>query len=126
DPTPTGRCADLGRPELLSQQPCNTMLEHKGMRWGYVFLRAASHIGEEEALVIMEQAVEMFLVGEEERNIKSSGFEGRLYTEMRYEIIGSLGGQRFDADLETPYGRDKASFLVSEQTQGLGGRISRN
>ncbi|MAM65633.1 MAG: hypothetical protein CL702_04515 [Chloroflexi bacterium] len=96
------------------------------MRWGYVFLRAASHIGEEEALVIMEQAVEMFLVGEEERNIKSSGFEGRLYTEMRYEIIGSLGGQRFDADLETPYGRDKASFLVSEQTQGLGGRISRN
>jgi hypothetical protein len=96
------------------------------MRWGYVFLRAASHIGEEEALVIMEQAVEMFLVGEQERNIKSSGFEGRLYTEMRYEIIGSLGGQRFDADLETPYGRDKASFLVSEQTQGLGGRISRN
>jgi hypothetical protein len=102
------------------------MLEHNGMRWGYVFLRAASHIGEEEALVIMEQAVEMFLVGEEERNIKSSGFEGRLYTEMRYEIIGSLGGQRFDADLETPYGRDKASFLVSEQTQGLGGGISRN
>ena len=91
-----------------------------------MFLRAATHIGEEEALVIMEQAVEMFLVGEEERNIKSSGFEGRLYTEMRYEIIGSLGGQRFDADLETPYGRDKASFLVSEQPQGLGGRISRN
>ena len=91
-----------------------------------MFLRAASHIGEEEALVIMEQAVEMFLVGEEERNIKSSGFEGRLYTEMRYEIIGSLGGPRFDADLETPYGRDKASFLVSEQTQGLGVRISRN
>ena len=91
-----------------------------------MFLRAASHIGEEEAKEIMVQAVEMFLVGEEERNIKNSGFEGRLYTEMRYEIIGSLGGQRFDADLETPYGRDKASFLVSEQTQGLGGRISRN
>ena len=91
-----------------------------------MFLRAASHIGEEEAKEIMEQAVEMFLVGEEERNIKSSGFEGRLYTEMRYEIIGSLGGQRFDADLETPFGRDKASFLVSEQTQGSGSVISRN
>jgi len=102
------------------------MLEHKGMRWGYVFLRAASHIGEEEAKEIMVQAVEMFLVGEEERNIKSSGFEGRLYTEMRYEIIGSLGGQRFDADLETPFGRDKASFLVSEQTQGSGSVISSN
>jgi hypothetical protein len=33
------------------------MLEHKGMRWGYVFLRAASHIGEEEAKEIMVQAV---------------------------------------------------------------------
>jgi len=96
------------------------------MRWGYVFLRAASHIGEEEAKEIMVQAVEMFLIGEEERTIKSSGFEGRLYTEMRYEIIGSLGGQRFDADLETPFGRDKASFLVSEQTQGSGSVISRN
>ena len=102
------------------------MLEHMGMRWGYVFLRAASYLGEEQAKEIMVQAVEMFLVGEEERNIKSSGFEGRLYTEMRYELIGELGGQRFDADLETPYGRDKASFLVSEQTQGLGGVISRN
>ena len=102
------------------------MLEHMGMRWGYVFLRAASHIGEEDAKEIMVQAVEMFLAGEEARNIKSSGFDGRLYTEMRYEIIGELGGQRFDADLETPYGRDKASFLVSEQTQGLGGAISRN
>ena len=91
-----------------------------------MFLRAASHIGEEESKEIMVQAVEMFLVGEEERNIKSSGFEGRLYTEMRYEIIGSLGGQRCDADLETPFGRDKASFLVSEQTQGSGSVISRN
>ena len=96
------------------------------MRWGYVFLRSASYLGEGEAREIMVEAVEMFLVGDEERNIKSSGFEGRLYTEMRYEIIGTLGGQRFDADLETPYGRDKASFLVSEQTKGLGGAISRN
>ena len=91
-----------------------------------MFLRSASYLGEEEAREIMVEAVEMFLVGEEERNIKSSGFEGRLYTEMRYELIGDLGGQRFDADLETLYGRDKASFLVSEQTKGLGGAISMN
>ena len=74
----------------------------------------------------MVEAVEMYLAGETERNIKSSGFEGRLFTEMRYEIIGSLGGQRFDAELETPYGRDAARFLVSEQTQGMGSVISKN
>ena len=102
------------------------MLDHMGMRWGYVFLRAATHIGAEDANDIMVHAVEMFLQGEQERNIKSSGFEGKLVTEMKYEIIGELGGQRFDADLETPYGHDKASFLVSEQTKGVGSTISRN
>ena len=37
-----------------------------------------------------------------------------MYTDRKYEVIGSLGGQRFDAKLETPYGLDQAAFLVSE------------
>ena len=68
----------------------------------------------------------MYLADEEKRDIKCCGFEGRLLTEMRYEVIGTLGGQRFDAELETTYGRDKATFLVSEQTKGMGSVISRN
>ena len=91
-----------------------------------MFLRAASYLGPEQIKGLMVQAVEMFLAGEEERSIKGADFEGKLSTEMRYEIIGALGGQRFDAELETPYGRDKASFLVSEQTRGFGSVISRN
>ena len=102
------------------------MLEHMGFRWGYVFLRAATHLDADGLHELMVQAVEMFLAGEEERQVKGGGFEGKLRTEMRYEIIGSLGGQRFDADLETAYGRDTATFLVSEQTQGMGSVISRN
>jgi len=102
------------------------MLEHLGIRWGYVFLRAAAYIDGDDVKELMTQAVEMYLAGEEERNIKSSSFEGKLYTERRYEIIGSLGGQRFDADLETPYGKDKATFLVNEQSRGMGSTISRN
>lgn len=102
------------------------MLEHLGIRWGYVFLRAASHIDAEEANGLMLQAIEMYLAGESERTVKSDGFEGRLFTEMRYEVIGAFGGQRFDAELETPYGRDEAGFLVSEQTGGRGSVISRN
>lgn len=102
------------------------MLEHLGIRWGYVFLQAASHIGTEEIHDLMVQAVEMYLAGEEERKIGKSEFEGRLFTERRYEIIGDLGGQRFDVELETPYGRDKAAFLVSERTTGIGSVISRN
>ena len=102
------------------------MLEHMGFRWGYVFLRAATNLDADGLHELMVQAVEMFLAGEEERQVKGGGFEGKLRTEMRYEIIGSLGGQRFDADLETAYGRDTATFLVSEQTQGMGSVISRN
>ncbi|MCH8801993.1 MAG: hypothetical protein IH963_13915 [Chloroflexi bacterium] len=102
------------------------MLEHKGIRWGYVFLRAASYLNTEEFQELMVQAVEMYLAGETERSVKGSAYEGRLYTEQRYELIGTLGGQRFDADLETARGRDNASFLVNEQTQGAGAPISMN
>jgi hypothetical protein len=102
------------------------MLEHLGLRWGYVFLRAASNISQDEVKELMVQAVEMYLQGDAERNVKSSSFEGKLSTEQKYELLGEFGGQRFDADLETIYGRDKATFLVSEQTQGVGSVISRN
>ena len=40
-------------------------LEHMGLRWGYVFLRTASHIGNEELEGLMVQAVEMYLAGED-------------------------------------------------------------
>ena len=42
--------------------------------------------------------------------MKHENFEGRLFTEGRYEIMGGLGGLRFDAELETVYGRDRPPF----------------
>ena len=82
------------------------MLEHNGIRWGYVFLKASTYLGQDEFQGLMVQAVEMFLAGETERNVKGSEYEGRLYTEQRYELIGTMGGQRFDADIETSRGKD--------------------
>ncbi|MEE8465896.1 MAG: hypothetical protein V3S68_05410 [Dehalococcoidia bacterium] len=102
------------------------MLEHKGLRWGYVFLKASSYLSNEEFHELMVQSVEMYLAGETERNVKGPEYEGRLYTEQRYELIGTMGGQRFDADLDTSRGHDHASFLVNEQTQGAGAAISLN
>jgi len=90
--------------------------EHMGIRWGYAFLRTTSHAPGLEDLLV--QAVEMYLMGEEERNVKTSNYEGELYT-------GGFGGQRFDAELETTQGRDSATFLVNEQT-GAGSGFSRN
>ncbi|MBM3943617.1 MAG: hypothetical protein FJ316_12040 [SAR202 cluster bacterium] len=102
------------------------MLEHLGVRWGYVFLRTASRISNEELRDLMVQAVEMYLNGEEERKVRGDSFEGRLHTQQRYEVLGEFGGQRFDADLDTAYGRDTAAFLVNEQTEGVASTMSRN
>ena len=102
------------------------MMEHLGIRWGYVFLRSSNYLGPDEFNELMVQAVEMYLGGESERSVKQDSFEGRLFTEGRYEVMGGLGGQRFDAELETVYGRDQATFLVNEQTGGTGAPISVN
>ena len=102
------------------------MMEHMGIRWGYVFLRSSNYLNHEESNELMVQAVEMYLGGESERKVKRDSFEGRLLTEGRYEVMGGLGGQRFDAELETVYGRDQATFLVNEQTGGAGAPISVN
>ena len=102
------------------------MMEHLGIRWGYVFLRSANYLNPEEFHELMVQAVEMYLEGESERKVKRDSFDGRLFTEGRYEVMGGLGGQRFDADLDTVYGRDQATFLVNEQTGGTGAPISVN
>ena len=102
------------------------MLEHMGIRWGYTFLHTTSHIPREDITDLMIQATEMYLSGEEERDVKGPDFEGKLYTERRYELLGTIGGQRFDAELDTTYGRDSATFLVNEQTMGMGAGPSRN
>ncbi|MCH8896832.1 MAG: hypothetical protein IIC33_00865 [Chloroflexi bacterium] len=109
-----------------AQSRYENMLEHLGMRWGYVFLRAASHLAEDDLMQLMTQAVEMYLQGEDERNVKGSNYDGKLYTERKYELLGEFGGQRFDVEIDTIYGRDKATFLVSEQTKGVGSTISLN
>jgi len=48
------------------------MLEHLGLRWGYVFLRASSYLAKDDVIQLMNQAVEMYLRGEDERNVKGS------------------------------------------------------
>ena len=89
-------------------------------------MKASLYLNTEEFHELMVQAVKMYLAGENERKVKGPEYDGRLYTEQRYELIGTMGGQRFDADLDTSRGHDHASFLVNEQTQGAGAAISLN
>ena len=75
------------------------------------FLRTTSRVPDIELEELMVQAVEMYLMDGEERNVKTTYYEGKLYTQRSHEILGGFGGQRFDAELETTQGRDSATFL---------------
>ena len=102
------------------------MLEHLGIRWGYVFLRGAAYLSEDDMKELMTTAVEMYLQDEDQRTVSGSEFEGTVSTDHKYEVLGHFGGQRFDVELDTIYGRDSASFLVNEQTKSPGPAFSLN
>ncbi|MFH0701047.1 MAG: hypothetical protein V2A62_01275 [Candidatus Woesearchaeota archaeon] len=91
-------------------------LENSGYRWGIIFLRGDSRLLEKERLELMMEATVMYLQGEEERKVKSTAYEGRLYTQGKHDVIGCLSGQRFEAELEMDCGKVSLRFLVSEQT----------
>jgi hypothetical protein len=87
-----------------------------GYRWGYTFLLTDSGLSEKERMGLVMQATEMYLSGERERRLKEENFEGVLYTERKFDVLGSFAGQRFEADLDSNYGNTHLRFLVNEQT----------
>ena len=46
--------------------------------------------------------------------IKNDNCEGVVYTNNNYELLGSFGGKRFDAELDTNKGKVKLRFLITE------------
>lgn len=100
--------------------------DNYGYRWGYTFLRTDTRLSFEDRHYLLGQATEMYLDNEEERAIKTDTLEGRLTTQGRWDSLGSFGGQRFEAEIESKPGKVKLCFLVSEQSgqrqdEGRGG-----
>jgi len=91
-------------------------MEHMGIRWGFTFLLSDNRLSKEARTQLLVNATEMYLLGEQERAIESDDYEGRLYTEGVFGLIGTLGGLKFHAEIDTDDGRAKLSFLVNEQT----------
>ncbi len=87
-----------------------------GYRWGYTFLIADAKLRGDDRLYLLREATEMYLGNEDERPLKTDSLEGRLTTQGKYDSLGSFGGQRFDAEVETDKGKAKVRFLVEERT----------
>jgi hypothetical protein len=98
------------------------------VRWGFTFLIGTSLLSEQNKLDLVAKATLLYLNGEERTDVKGDGYEGVLYTNHEWKVIGGMSGQQFDAILETDADQDKLRlrFLVSEQTLREGMAYSPN
>ena len=99
-----------------------------GVRWGFTFLLGTSLLSNDEKLDLVAKATLMYLNGEERTEVSGNGFEGVLYTNHEWKVVGGFSGQQFDAILDSDADKEKLRlrFLVSEQTLREGMAYSAN
>src|SRR4029434_7648259 len=93
-----------------------------GVRWGWTFLMGNSLLSEEDKLGLVAKATLLYLEGKDRIEVSGKGYEGVLYTNHEWKLVGVFSGQQFDAILESEADEDKLRlrFLVSEQTLSQG------
>ena len=99
-----------------------------GVRWGFTFLIGTSLLNNDQRLELIAKATLLYLNGEERSEISGDGYEGVLYTNREWKVIGGFSGQQFDAvlDSDKEEGKLRLRFLVSEQTLGQGTAYTSN
>ena len=99
-----------------------------GIRWGFTFLMGNSLISNEDQSNLVAQATLLYLDGKERTEVSGNGFEGILYTNHEWKVVGGFSGQQFDAilDSDKDEGKLRLRFLVSEQTLREGMAYSAN
>ena len=99
-----------------------------GVRWGFTFLMGNSLLSNEDKLELVAKATLLYLNGEERMEVSGNGYEGILYTNHEWKVVGGFSGQQFDAVIESDADKEKLRlrFLVSEQTLRQGTAYSPN
>ena len=99
-----------------------------GVRWGWTFLMGNSLMSEDDKLDLVAKATLLYLEGKDRIEVSGSGYEGVLYTNHEWKVVGGLSGQQFDAVLDSDADEEKLRlrFLVSEQTLSQGAAYSPN
>jgi len=89
-----------------------------GIRWGFTFLLGNSLISHEEKLKLVAEATLLYFKGMDRVPVAGDGYEGVLFTNHEWKVIGGFSGQQFDAEIDTEAdeGKVRLRFLVSEQT----------
>jgi hypothetical protein len=99
-----------------------------GVRWGFTFLIGTSLLSNEEKMDLVAKATLLYLDGKERIEVSGDGYEGVLYTNHEWKVVGAFSGQQFDAVIDSDADEDKLRlrFLVSEQTLQQGMAYSAN
>jgi len=98
------------------------------VRWGVTFLIGSSLLSDEDKLDLVGKATLLYLNGQERTEVSGTGYEGVLYTNHEWKVVGGFSGQQFDAILDSGADKEKLRlrFLVSEQTLHQGMAYSSN
>jgi hypothetical protein len=99
-----------------------------GVRWGFTFLMGNSLLSNDDKMDLVAKATLLYLNGKERLEVSGNGYEGVLYTNHEWKVVGGFSGQQFDAVIESDLDEDKLRlrFLVSEQTLRQGTAYSLN
>ena len=99
-----------------------------GVRWGFTFLMGTSLLSNDEKMDLVAKATLLYLNGEDRTEVSGEGYQGVLYTNREWKVVGGFSGQQFDAVLDSDADKDKLRlrFLVSEQTLRQGMAYSAN
>lgn len=94
------------------------MFEYEGCRWGYGFLEGDPRLSQEELMYILRETVSLYLSGDKKKQVEADNLAGRIKTEYKQGMIGTLSGTIFNVEIYHSgiKGKLNLSFLVKELT----------
>ncbi|MEL6341949.1 MAG: hypothetical protein AAFV53_02375 [Myxococcota bacterium] len=84
------------------------------MRWGLVFLHCPIPLDEDKKLMLVRLAAQAYFEDEARLRFHQPLFEGEVRATSDTVALGSIIGQRFEADIHLPEGSATLRFLVTE------------
>ncbi|MBI2631752.1 hypothetical protein HYW75_02005 [Candidatus Pacearchaeota archaeon] len=99
----------LGMPEF----------EVDGRRWYCTYLESDTRMPSLDRIKLVTIATLMYICGIDEKKIETENYEGTLRKTKDCDIVGSIIGPEFKAELQTYRGNTRLRFIVSEVTPGI-------
>ncbi len=96
-----------------------------GREWHAYFLSGNGRLfnetetGRENRRAFFFACTEAYLAQRAEQPFKGRTVEGKIYDKKRYQMLGCLGGYRYDAVIETDFGTVTLEVLVDQPAERI-------